>query len=210
MHLSDRFSHLTHRCAVVLAAATLMTACATQPRDGVAARIEAQKERQKAEMRQIEETVNAVPDWFLTLPDDEISLYAAGAGRSRDIQIAMDKGMLAAKRNLADRMNSRLNSSTKEFNTESGVGGDLSVSEKLERTTTNLITGSSLLGYRQKAAVVIPEGRGYRAFVLLQYPLDEANALIGQAKAEEAANTLDFRATEAFRALEQEVLGIVE
>lgn len=198
------------RCAVALATVSLLAACATRPVDGTTARVEAQKELRIAEMRDVERTTSAVPDWFLKLPDDEMSVYAAGAGRSRDIQIAMDKGLLAAKRSLADRMNSRLNSRTREFTEESGVGGRLTESESFDRTTTNLISEASLVGYRQMDAVVVPEGRSYRAFVLLQYPLDEANALASEAKAKNASSDLDLRATEAFQSLRREVLRKAE
>ena len=46
----------------------------------------------------VEKNANSVPEWMLELPAEDTAFYSAGTAVSRDMQLAIDKANLAAKR----------------------------------------------------------------------------------------------------------------
>ncbi len=182
-----------------------MGGCATpEPGSPEAVALE-QEEKEEAKVEAVEETVDELPGWFLNLPTDQHSVYAAGTATSPDLQLAMDKAGLNAKRSLADRINSALSSKMKEFVAEVGQGEDTEVITEVERVTSNLITEVNVAGYSQADAKIIPQGDKYRAYVLLQYPIGEANRiLIDQVKKNQVLDA-KLRASKAFKELEEEI-----
>ena len=155
----------------------------------------------------VKDTVGEVPSWFLDAPSDEHALYAPGTGDSSDMQLAMDKAELGAKRSLADRLKGVVSSKLKEFVSESGSGADAQVQRETERVTTNLISEVNLAGYVVKERKFVPAGSQYRAYVLLQYPLGEANRiLVDQVKKNDLLQS-HLRASKAFQDLEKDIAG---
>ncbi len=110
-------------------------------------------------------TVGAVPKWYLTQPKETDSYFASATSTSEDIQLAVDKATLSAKRILADRMDSFLSSKTKTVTTESKGEN----SSALVRTTTNTIEKGDSSGYSVNDVVVQQSGDLYRAYVLIEY-----------------------------------------
>ena len=188
-----------------LVAASLLAGCAT-PKPGSPEAVMAQEQvKQEARVEAVDETVSELPDWYLNLPQDANSVYAAGTATSPDLQLAMDKATLNAKRTLADRINSLLSSKMKEFMTESGQGEDTIVLTEVERVTSNLITEVNVAGYSQTEAKVLPQGGQYRSYVLLQYPLGKANRLLVDQVNKSKVLESKLRASKAFQDLEEEI-----
>ena len=106
------------------------------------------EERCKALGKTIKRTADDVPSWMLKLPNDDQAFYSAGTAVSRDMQLAIDKANLAAKRNLADRIGGELSSQIKEFVIE---GGDLYTNDVItvdvERVTKNIMARINVAGY---------------------------------------------------------------
>ena len=180
--------------SLAVLAALSLTACAT-PQPGTP----------EAKKQSAEDTADAIPDWFLTMPQDDMALYAAGTAQSSDLQLAMDKAVLSAKRALADRINSHVSSKMKEFVAETGTGADTQVTSEIERVTSNLITEVSLSGYSQANAKVITDQGSYRSYVLLKYPMGSANGLlVDQIKKNDVLESR-VRASKAFEELEKDI-----
>ncbi len=159
----------------------------------------------EARMETTANTVDEMPEWYLKLPKDTSNLYASGSSTSPDIQLAMDKAVLMAKRSLADRINSQLSSKMKDFITETGQGSDTGILSEIERVTTNLITNVNVSGYSQNDAKVVQQGSNYRAFVLLQHPNGNANrVLVEEVKKSPELNS-KLRASKAFKELEEDI-----
>ncbi len=181
--------------------ASFLGACAT-PKPGTP---EAEMAKQEARVEATEEAVDELPDWFLNPPSDEGSVYAAGTATSTDLQLAVDKGILNAKRTLADRINGLMSSKMKEFVSETGSGDDTEVISEVERVTTNLITEVNVAGYKRVESKIISQGKQYRSYVLLQYPSGAANKiLVDQVKKNRVLDS-KLRASKAFQDLEDEI-----
>ena len=119
-----------------------------------------------------------IPNWFLEPPVEEEALYSTGVARSSDMQMGMDRAMLAAKRDLAGQINNRLSSKMKEFVSEVGQGGNTALNREVSTITKNVVTEVNLAGYRRTKSKMVSEGKNYRVFVLLRYPIDETNRML--------------------------------
>ena len=129
----------------------------------------------------VEKNANSVPEWMLELPAEDTAFYSAGTAVSRDMQLAIDKANLAAKRTLADRIGGELSSQIKEFVIESGdmYEGDI-ITLDVERTTKNIMAQINVAGYKPSKLEVYPLGTMYRVYALLEYPIGGANDILIQ------------------------------
>ena len=187
--------------AVALPVMAALSGCATPAPGTPEAEIAAREER----MDTVEQTTDNIPTWFISVPTDNTALFSAGTATSSDLQLAMDKAVLNAKRILADRINSTLSSKMKEFLSETGSDEDAQVLSEVERITSNLITEVNVAGYTQEKAEVKPTGTQYRAYVLLRYPLGKANQILVDQVKKNGVVEARVRASKAFQDLEAEI-----
>lgn len=160
---------------------------------------EMQKER-------VKDTINEVPDWYTDIPkEDEYSLYAAGHAVSSDLQFAVDKSILAAKRNLADQVNGKISSQLKEFMNEAGIQNDTQAIIESQRVTKNVIAEIALSGYRVLQKKIVPSGTQFTCYTEIQYPIGETNKLlVAKLKQDQILDT-KIKASKAFQELESEI-----
>ncbi len=187
-------------CTGLLALA-LLAGCAA-PAPGTP---EAQAMIQQHKESAAKTTVDQTPDWFISPPKDDVSLYAPGTASSSDMQLAIDKAALSAKRTLADSLNGLLSSKMKQFVSESGSGDDSQVVAESEQVTTNLITETNLSGYSRAQTKVVPVDGHYRAYVLLQYPMGNANRMLVEKVKRDQVLEGHLRASKAFEDLEKDI-----
>ena len=154
----------------------------------------------------VEKNADSVPDWMLELPAEDEAFYSAGTAVSRDMQLAIDKANLAAKRTLADRIGGELSSQIKEFVIESGdmYEGDI-ITLDVERTTKNIMAQINVAGYKPSKLEVYPLGTMYRVYALLEYPIGGANDILVQQIRKNRALYAHVRSSVAFKELEAEV-----
>jgi len=195
-----------NRSALCAVLGTLTLAACASPQPGTPA-FTAQQEQQKQQARvdTVKSSVDDSPAWFVNPPTDEFSIYSAGTATSADLQFAVDKAVLGAKRSLADRVNSKLSSKLKEFLAESGAGEDAQIAAESERVTSNLITEVNLAGYAITQRKYVPTGTQYRAYVLLQYPLGQANRILVEQVNKDNLLQGKLRTTKAFQDLEKDI-----
>jgi len=126
------------------------------------------------QIKTVDKTVNAIPDWYTNLPVDEDMIYSAGTATAPDLQLAVDIATLNAKTTLADRIDGKLDSMTKSLVSKIGESVDASVITELERVSKNVIAEVDVAGYIPKEIEVFPSDNQYMAFVLLEYSDREA------------------------------------
>jgi len=150
------------------------------------------------------EAVHSAPDWYLDLPQDPNYIFASASSTSRDMQIAINKAQSDGRNEIAQQLELRMSGLTKRFQEEVGLGED---SELLEQFTNTYkaVVDQVLVGTRPAQREVIPEGNIYRAYVLMEMPIGEANqALMERIRSNQNMYTR-FRATEAFKELDEEL-----
>lgn len=185
--------------------AVALAACASPDPGSPAWTAQQAQKKEEARADAVKASVSEIPSWYATPPNDEFSIYAPGTATSSDLQFALDKAVLAAKRSLADRVNSKLSSKMKEFISESGASENAQVLTESERVTSNLITEVNLTGYAVTERKMIPSGNQYRAYVLVQYPLGSANRLLVEQVKKNDLLQGKLRASKAFQELEKDI-----
>jgi hypothetical protein len=142
------------------------------------------------------------PSWYAST-NDTTALYAVASEYSKDFQMAVDKSMMSAKRELAAKFSSHINALIKDYAVE--LGEDNSVVRELDRTTKLVIARVNLIGVHRENFAVVREQSGYRAFVKVKYSIDESNRLLIYEIKKNRQLNAKLQASKAFRELEDEV-----
>ena len=145
-----------------------------------------------------------VPEWFSTPPEDPNYLYATATATSRDMQMAINSAKEGGRVEIARQLETKINALFKRFREEVGADED---AEFLSQTTdvSKSVTSKVLSGSRAAKTKSVKEGMIFRAYVLVEMPIGDANtALMGAIKKQEHMYTR-FRASQGFQELENDV-----
>ena len=135
---------------------------------------------------------NNIPEWFLTKQTDTKSIFVTATDVSRDMQFAIDKAMLNAQVQLAERIGLKVESLKQESALESGYGVK-DVKREIDRVSRVKVS-QELNFYTREHLVVVKEDNYYRAFVMLKLTDEEARRLTtkeNKASREERFKQLD-------------------
>ena len=141
----------------------------------------------KQEVKEEGRVLNQVPQWyvdakidkgFIFNKDADKFVYAVGQGNSPDLQLAIEKAMMIAKAELADKLHGQMNKRTDLYITEIGSEGNKKVVSKIEETIVNVVKGTMIQGYEswEKAVYETPNGE-YRVYIGLKMGVGDANML---------------------------------
>ena len=154
----------------------------------------------KQEAKEEGRVLNQVPEWYIEAKvekgfvfdrDADTFIYAVGQGNSPDLQLAIEKAMMIAKAELADKLQGQMNKRTNLYITEVGQDGNREVVSKIEETIVNIVRETMIQGYEQweKAVYETPNGQ-YRVYIGLKMGVGDANVL-AEYIAKNATATID-------------------
>ena len=185
-----------------IAMAIILSGCSQSETPTIQLAKEVLEQKQELKEESVSQTLDQAPDWFFKLPISANAIYTAGTSTSPDLQLAVDKGVLNAKRALADRLKGLISSKTKLFVKEIGQYQDTTTVKEGEQATINLIKEVNVSGYTVKKIVPLKQDTLYRTFVLLEYPIGKLNTIqletLRKQQERESAN----HAKKAFKELE--------
>ena len=141
----------------------------------------------KKEAKEEGRVLNQVPQWYIDAKidkgfvfnrDADLYIYSVGAGSSPDLQLAIEKAMMIAKAELADKLRGQMNKRTDLYITEVGQEGNKEVVSKVEEVIVNVVRETMIQGYEswEKAVYETPEGE-YRVYIGLKMGVGDANML---------------------------------
>jgi len=141
----------------------------------------------KQEVKEEGRTLNQVPQWYIDAKVDkgfifnknaDKFIFAVGQGNSPDLQLAIEKAMMIAKAELADKLQGQMNKRTDLYITEIGSEGNKKVVSKIEETIVNVVRDTMIQGYEswEKAVYETPNGE-YRVYIGLKIGVGDANRL---------------------------------
>jgi hypothetical protein len=185
---------------------TLLLAACSSPKPGSPEAVQKQEaEQQKAAVKNVENAISKTPTWYTQPPQDPNAIFTTGTEASPDMQMAMDMAILSAKRELAFRLGARTSAMMKDFAGQTGTAGDAEVSREIDRVTKSVAADINVAGFIREKSEIIAEGKNYRAFALIRYPIGESNKIVAdQIKRSKVLDTR-LRASKAFQDLEQEI-----
>ena len=141
----------------------------------------------KKEAKEEGRVLNQVPQWYIDAKidkgfvfnrDADLFIYSVGQGSSPDLQLAIEKAMMIAKAELADKLEGQMNKRTDLYITEIGQEGNKEVASKIEEVIVNVVKETMIQGYEQweKAVYETPNGE-YRVYIGLKMGVGDANYL---------------------------------
>ena len=141
----------------------------------------------KQEAKEEGRILNQVPQWYIDAKveegiifnrDADLYVYGVGQGSSPDLQLAIEKAMMIAKAELADKLHGQMNKRTDLYITEIGKEGNKEVASKIEETIVNVVKNTMIQGYEmwEKAVYETPNNQ-YRVYVGLKMGVGYANRL---------------------------------
>ena len=141
----------------------------------------------KKEVNKEGRVLDKVPQWYVDATinegiilnrDANTFIYSVGQGTSPDLQLALEKAMMIAKAELADKLQGQMNKQTELYVTEIGSEGNKKVVSKIEETIVNVVRGTMIQGYEswEKAVYETPNGE-YRVYIGLKMGVGDANYL---------------------------------
>ena len=141
----------------------------------------------KQEVKEEGRTLNQVPQWYIDAKidkgfvfnrDADLFIYSVGQGSSPDLQLAIEKAMMIAKAELADKLEGQMNKRTDLYITEIGQEGNKEVASKIEEVIVNVVKETMIQGYEswEKAVYETPDGE-YRVYIGLKMGVGDANYL---------------------------------
>ena len=141
----------------------------------------------KQEAKEEGRILNQVPQWYIDAKVEEgiifnrdanLYVYGVGQGSSPDLQLAIEKAMMIAKAELADKLHGEMNKRTDLYITEVGNEGSKQVASKIEEVIVNIVKQTKIQGYEmwEKAVYETPNGQ-YRVYVGLKMGVGDANKL---------------------------------
>ena len=145
-----------------------------------------------------------VPDWYANKPEDPNYLFAVNTATSKDMQVAVDKAVQAARTEIGRQVEVKINGLQKRFQEETGIGDDSQLLDQFTQASKTVVS-TSLSGSKEKQKKIVKDGNNWRAYVLVEYPLGAAQeALQAQIKKNEQLYT-KFRASQVYKELDDEV-----
>jgi len=155
----------------------------------------------KQEAKEEGRVLNQVPQWYIDANvekgliknrDADLYIYAVGQGNSPDLQLAIEKAMMTAKAELADKLQGQINKRTDLYITEVGNEGNKQVASKIEETIVNVVKETMIQGYElwEKSVYETSDGT-YRVYVGVKMGVGDANKL-AEYIAKHANDTVDI------------------
>jgi len=187
-------------------ALALSLAACSSPKPGTPEFVQKQEEeQQKAVVKTVEQSLSGTPAWYTKNPVDTNALYAKATEASPNRQMAVDKAMHLARKELAQQLGARVSAKIKDFATESGRANDDDFQTEVERVGQSVALDVNLAGYVRENDEVVAEGGKYRAFVMLRYPVGESNKVVANQVKKSAGLESKVKASKAWQELEQEI-----
>ena len=136
--------------------------------------------------------LNEVPKWYVNdfskkkacntprfgKDKDKMCIFGVATAVSPDLQLAIEKGKMLAKSELADIIAGEMNKESKQFITELGKTNTKTVVSEVESILVNKISNTPVRGYEIfKQDVTLTKNGYYRVWIGLRLPLGEYNKM---------------------------------
>ena len=150
----------------------------------------------------------SIPSWFIKMPKaSEKLMYVRGTAVVDTLQGSIDSATNAALRELAKKLETRLNSKVKETVRQAGMGEDQVTKSEMNRVSSIVVKEVTISGYEISETKLVQLDNGnYRSFILLEYPIAHVyKAFINRIEKSDnlKSSITAIKNTEAFKELEQ-------
>ena len=189
----------------ILPVALIAAACST-PKPGTPEFVVKQEDEQrKAAVKSVETSISKAPEWFLKPPQDANSIYTTAEAIHPRMQGAVEMAVGLARKELALRLGGEVSARINQMAESTGTAKDVEYVEALDLVTKTVTIDTNVAGYVLEKKEFLPEGGNYKVFVLLRFPIGEANKVAADQVKKSKVLDSRFKATKAFQDLEREI-----
>lgn len=122
-----------------------------------------------------EKAVSNMPDWFVEPPESTTeAVYVVGTSLSRDLSMSVQKATMDAEGHLANKIAGEVSTMAKDYKRD--VGDEYT--QSTEVIAYKLAADVKVIGGKVTKKLIVPEGGGYRTYVMIMYPLGSANHML--------------------------------
>jgi hypothetical protein len=144
------------------------------------------------------------PDWYTMPPLDADYLYSPATAIAGDIQSAIDQAKMQALAGLEGQLAGRIEAIRERFAHEVDLYTDREISARLTRVGDSALVTAIKQAQLSRQQLQVENGT-YRAYVLMQLLVVEADRLLMQGIKGDQPLYVRLRSTETFRQLEQNI-----
>ena len=178
-----------------LAAFILIGGCATQPAPGSPEERMQEVAQERAEQEErIEASVLELPEWYDNPPKSGSALYAVAEATQRNLTLARRASLNQGKAALAERFEAHLDAFDEQY--LDGVGDEF-------KTGARSAFSQKLAGWSVSKRKTIALNGMVQMYVLMEYPIGEANRIIVGELKKNKNDLLQARKNEGFRMMEE-------
>jgi hypothetical protein len=146
-----------------------------------------------------------VPDWYMETPSDGEYVYVTGMGNGSNINIALGKAKAFAQQEMSEKISAEVQSMVKNYMQESGVDENQS-SINFYESTSKTVSSNTMNGFEVlKKYPYAKPGGGYTLYVLAGVKTSAVQGKVVSQIQNEESMYAEFKASQAFQALEAEV-----
>jgi hypothetical protein len=149
-------------------------------------------------------TLQNMPNWFSSPPEESDYLFGTGTSTSRSMQMAIDKASTTARGNLASTLESQFESLSKQFEEEVGSSSNSELLTQFTQAQREVVS-QVLNGVSTRDRQILNEDGVYRAYVLVEMPIGQAAAELMRKLQQNDDMYTRFRSTQAFEELDEQV-----
>ena len=162
-------------------------------------------EQEKIAEQRVEKYIDTMPKWYKSPPNsNNLVAFTVGTATSTNLSMSRNKAVLDAQSQLADQIGAVVSSMSKDYNRDSGVGVTTALQDT-EIVTKKVVAEVEVSGYRVENIEIIPEGKYFRVYVLLAYPIGESNTIRTMREAQRAMKNLPAQKEKAFQELDKNI-----
>jgi len=124
------------------------------------------------EVEHVAYAIDNAPDWFAEPNESKDGrLFVTGTAKSTDMALARDKALLHAHSQLADQIHALVSSLTHKqtVETDSEVAVD-----NVDQVVKKVVAEANMAGYKVVESEMHPEGRYYRFYAMISFPVDQS------------------------------------
>lgn len=145
-----------------------------------------------------------IPKWYLTPPTSDNYIYAPATATSRDMELAVNKAETEARGKIGRQMEVKVKSMQKKFEEEVGEAESSQLLQQFTQVTKTVVS-TELTGSTVKEKKIVKDGDNWRVYVLMQYPIGDAQKAFLTNLSKNKELYTRYRSTQAFKELDDEV-----
>lgn len=155
------------------------------------------------EVEHVAYAIDNAPDWFAEVKKAEDGrLFVTGTAKSTNMALARDKALLHAHSQLADQIHALVSSLTHKQTVE--TDNEVAV-DNLDQVVKKVVAEANMAGYKVEETEMHPEGRYYRFYAMISFPVDQTLLMSKQEQKRKKTEAAKARLNKQIEDLDKEL-----